>query len=190
MLSLPQTIDFVYQKFNGQFRKGGPQGELIPSFVHSLNVMYAGYRVGITNPDVLKGYLCHDLYEDTNTTKEELVEKIGTKAEGIVEEMTYRPAPGFFKRNYLNTFKDKSVYALIGKELDRTENVKDFLLTDSEYAVTYFWKAETVHDAFFARRLEIIDVFGEMVYINVSKKVIDLMYLLQSRPIIKLRSLD
>jgi (p)ppGpp synthase/HD superfamily hydrolase len=166
MLTIAQTIDYVYHKFDGKFRKGTVGGEQIPAALHSLGVFYAAYRYGVHDLSALRGYAAHDVLEDTDTTVDELIEKLGHEATNIVEEMNFDPKTGS-KALYMASFQNKSIKAVVGKAIDRIENVNDFKVSDPEYAKIYIKKANELFKTFNSRSTEIVNTFGADVYVRI-----------------------
>ena len=106
-------------------------------------------------------YLGHDLFEDTSTSRKQVLDNFGEKALAIIEELTYNIHNHGLKSKYLATFKDKSIEAIIGKLADRYCNVMDFYyLEDNSYSRNYVMKAEEVYKAFANRRDEIPKVIA------------------------------
>jgi (p)ppGpp synthase/HD superfamily hydrolase len=163
MKSFEQIIEIVNEKFKGKYRKGTVNNEKIPAALHSLVVFYAAYRYGVSIEWVLRAILCHDLLEDTDTTVDELREWIGDDATNVVIELTFRPDE-MEKSQYISSFGEKSVAAIVAKEIDRIENVKDFEVTDYNYAAKYFHKADRLHYIFYYRKEEIVSLFGIEVF--------------------------
>jgi hypothetical protein len=160
-MNLVETVDYAVQNLSGNVRKNAIGGIQIPSIVHSMDVMRTAYSVGIHEEIALKAYVCHDLIEDKEgMTHAKLSNDIGKDAADVVEEMTFYPRQQS-KPDYLASFIKKSPVALLGKVIDRYVNVEDFLLTQPDYAGKYFYKASSVHDAWFERREEMLIVFGQ-----------------------------
>lgn len=88
---------------------------------------------------------------------------IGPKALKIVKELTFDPSVGS-KSEYLKSFANKSIEALIGKIADRICNTQDFLLQNPRYAIIYYLKAESLMDICRDRLNEIVAQYGTPTY--------------------------
>lgn len=65
------------------------------------------------------------------------------------------------KSEYLASFAERSVEALVIKLVDRSCNVDDFLRSKPEYAPAYAGKAHAIYAAIEDRRDEVEQAFGE-----------------------------
>jgi len=161
------AIDFATDRHRGQFRKGSG----LPFIVHPMSVLTViGTEWELRNLKVWKATICHDTKEDCGVTDEELIAVIGEDAASIVSELTFIPDPRderpdhIQKRDYMRSFMQKSVDALVIKCADRFCNVCDWLSSDPEYAVKYWKKASDLMDAMFTRGEEISEAFGSDVF--------------------------
>ena len=158
------TLDFAYRAHRGQFRKGSG----LPFIVHPLAVLSQISEWGITNLVIWKAAICHDVREDCpKVTFDHLCGVIGEEAARIVEELSFFPDRSLpiaipeQKAQYMNTFGDKSVPALVIKWADRICNTFDFLSVDPEYAKVYWRKASKLFEAVMEREQQINEYFKD-----------------------------
>jgi guanosine-3',5'-bis(diphosphate) 3'-pyrophosphohydrolase len=84
--TLLQAAKFAANKHDGQRRKGA---DAEPYIVHPLDVAFLLTNIGkVDDFDILIAAILHDTVEDTNTTKEEIVELFGENVASIVAEVT------------------------------------------------------------------------------------------------------
>lgn len=140
-------------------RKGEILGHKLPYASHPFSVMKLAHRMGAGTELVLCVCLCHDLIEETQVPLGHMEVFIGVEAANIVQELTFYK-DSQTKEEYLNSFSEKSIVALVVKILDRIDNVMDFADTDPKYAGEYFLKANPIWGTFNARRSEIDAYFG------------------------------
>lgn len=160
-----QTILFASEAHLGQTRKCGN----LPYIVHPMGVLsIIATDWEITNAVLWKAALCHDILEDCpDIGYDDLVKAIGSEAASVVQELTFIPDPlsgvenHVQKREYMKTFHEKSVAALVVKCADRASNTCDFLGTNPDYAVKYWKKATDLWDAMMSRGETIIETYGE-----------------------------
>ena len=80
------ALEFAARKHRDQRRK---DREASPYINHPIQLVWVLVHEGqITDPDVLCAALLHDTIEDTQTTREELVEAFGESVASIVDEVT------------------------------------------------------------------------------------------------------
>lgn len=158
------TLDFVYKAHRGQFRKGSG----LPFIVHPLAVLSQISEWGITNLVLWKTALCHDVREDCRkVTRQHLIQVIGEEAAGYVEELSFFPDHSLVipvpqqKATYMETFRQKSIPALVVKCADRICNTFDWLSTDQDYAKAYWKKAAALIEVMQQRADEINAFFGD-----------------------------
>lgn len=83
---LLQAASFAAKKHHGQHRKGA---NAEPYIVHPLGVAKLLAEVGkVDDYDILIAAVLHDTIEDTDTTKEEIIELFGETVCGYVLEVT------------------------------------------------------------------------------------------------------
>ena len=163
---LNETIDLARKYHEGILRKHTN----LPYITHPLNVLNHLGMMGITDVDLHKAAVCHDLLEDTNITPEELKNVIGERAFLIVQELTFVLTESYTKKDYLLSFlREKSIEALIIKIVDRYDNVLDFHKFDPKYAKIYFRKATPLWQALENRKGEIVQLYGQEVYHQLDK---------------------
>ncbi len=136
--------DFHYD----QFRKEEINGVEIPYITHPIEVLKRVYTWGLTDNDAMIAAVCHDLLEDTDIERDYLVHLFGERAVGIVDELTLihdkSLSPSDWrlaKEEYIESFKTKSLEALIIKVADRICNIQDFIDTNFGYARKYYAKS-------------------------------------------------
>ncbi len=84
--NLLQAAKFAARKHHGQHRKGA---DAEPYIVHPLDVAFLLKNVGkVEDYDVLIAAVLHDTVEDTETSREEIVELFGENVASIVMEVT------------------------------------------------------------------------------------------------------
>lgn len=163
---LTKAIALATKLHHGQHRKhAGPAGIKLPYIVHPLQLIKELWEWGIGDEDMLCATACHDILEDVpEYSKKDLAAHLNHKVADIVAELSFLPGPDedrqTAKAEYMTTFKDKSVEALVIKLADRFANVGDYLLSRPDYAPKYFHKADVLFDAWRARQKEIIEKFG------------------------------
>ena len=98
----------------------------------------------------------------------------------IVEELTFAPVENkpkhILKKEYIRSFKNKSVSALVIKVADRICNVRDFMIYNPDYARTYYNKAAMLFDFLVDRKDEVNSYFlndQTVDYILESKSFVD-----------------
>tara|TARA_Y100000034_G_C6821681_1_gene370117 strand:- start:335 stop:886 length:552 start_codon:yes stop_codon:yes gene_type:complete len=149
------AIELVLKWHKNQMRSGELNGCQLPFIVHPISVMRRVWGWGFATPIVMDACACHDTKEDTDITWEELREVIGEDATDIVAELTYVGTTPEEKAEYIKSFKDKSIEALVIKVGDRLENVIDFMLTKPDYAKKYCDKAKLLFQALVDRKEEL-----------------------------------
>jgi (p)ppGpp synthase/HD superfamily hydrolase len=169
---LDKAIQIATALHSGLFRKPH-HGFAIPSIVHPMRVMEILWKWGFNKPTILIAAACHDLIEDCGLAYEYLRTQIGDEPAGVVLALTFIPPDGIsnhergqLKRKYLKGLATGGVYALVVKAADRICNVLDFTVSDPEYAIKYFHKADAIWEALEARREDIIAEFGAVAYHN------------------------
>lgn len=141
--------DFHYD----QFRKEAINGVEIPYITHPLEVLKRIYVWGLTDEDAMIAATCHDLLEDTDIERDYLVNLFGERAVGMVDELTLihntSLSPSDWrlaKEEYIESFKAKSLEALIIKVADRICNIQDFIDTNIGYARKYYAKSKRLFE--------------------------------------------
>ena len=120
---------------------------------------------------MMKGFLGHDLYEDTNVTEEQVIENLGPAANLMIHELTFDETKQT-KEEYLADFANKTVESVVGKVADRIINTNDFLLGDKKYAKKYWSKAETLFAIYDDRVKLIAETFDLEVVLNINKSIL------------------
>ena len=137
----PKNVDFVKKAYyfakerhEGQFRKSGD-----PYIQHPLEVAYllASYEC---SPATLAAGLLHDVLEDTNTTKEEIVKNFGEDTYSIVEGVTkisklkYMTKEKILARTHQKMLlaMAKDIRVVLVKLLDRIHNMRTLMYQPPE----------------------------------------------------------
>ncbi len=140
MDQLSKAVVFAANAHAGQFRKTSG----IPFISHPIEVMKTVSRWKIREEYKLVSSVLHDTVEDTRTTIEDIEDEFGTQVANLVDELT-RPQHIKTKKDkleYLKSFKDKSLDAIIIKLADRLCNVRDFEADGNpEYSEIYALQA-------------------------------------------------
>ena len=149
-----KAIGFATRNHAGTFRKRTIQGTRLPYIVHPMAVMTRVWKWGCGSPTVMLAAISHDLIEDVpSLDRKALRDIIGEEAYSVVMELSFF---GDNKGEYMNSFSDKSIEAVVVKLADRIENVNDFSVADPDYAIRYANKALDFFKVV-ARRLPEID---------------------------------
>jgi (p)ppGpp synthase/HD superfamily hydrolase len=165
---LQKTLQFIVTEHGEQFRKTTG----VPYACHPVEVMQQVARWGIIDFDTYASCLCHDVYEERGRHLETTVKfLIGENAESIVDELTFIPEEGKYKskEEYMISFAEKSVAAIVVKLADRLCNTKDFQTFDPKYALKYWNKAEPLFSALRLRKDDIEKVYGVKAYSRMIK---------------------
>lgn len=125
---------FAKERHEGQFRKSGD-----PYIQHPLEVAYllASYQC---SPTTLAAGLLHDVLEDTNTTKEEIVRNFGEDTYSIVEGVTkigklkYMTKEKILARTHQKMLlaMAKDIRVVLVKLLDRVHNMRTLMYQPTE----------------------------------------------------------
>lgn len=164
---LQATIEFAAKKHAGQYRKYTN----LPYIVHPMAVLSLLADWEVESFDLWLAALCHDLYEDTDTTEKELKSLIGKKAASIVEELTFRPDDTLSatvnqqKTVYLKGIFTKSIGAVVVKAADRCSNTLDMINTVAPQQASAYWRyGAPIFEAVLSRKKEIETAFGSSVF--------------------------
>jgi len=147
--SVQQALDFAAKAHAGQFRNDG----ITPYLLHPLEVFKKVRQWGVEDVQMLSAALLHDVVEDSSYTIHDIRESFGDRVASYVQELTYDGS--ISKSEYMKSFHNKSVQALVIKFADRLVNVNDFYQDGSSYAPKYFKKAAELFEAVFQRKDEI-----------------------------------
>lgn len=164
--NLEKVIRFATTAHQGQLRKTG-----VPYIAHPIGVMNTLTLCGVRDKTVLAAALCHDILEDCPYVKvENLIQHLGPDAYRWVRELTFSPSSGS-KEDYLKSFSEASIEALVVKVADRVCNTEDFLSFDKEKGISYWEKASDLLDFFKRRKTEVVDTFSKEVFKNLTDLV-------------------
>ena len=175
MNDLEITIKYVVEAHAGQLRKGNS----LPYVVHPIDVMKRLSNWGIKDIVMLKAALCHDVLEERPDISFNALENaIGKQAAEIVQELTFIPnsesnlPTSVQKNNYISSVGQKSPQALVIKVADRICNTLDFMHDGNDYFHKYWAKADSLFKAFQNRKLELSDLFGNRVFVNIENELV------------------
>jgi hypothetical protein len=160
--AIQRAIEIATDVHRNQYRKGGCKP---PYIIHPIAVLNRMLRWGIVEPMLLTATPLHDAKEDGDDPDQIVLrirEHCGPVVLEYVEEMTCVGD----KAAYMESFKTKSIGALLMKMADRLCNVDDFFNDEStqNYAGKYLRKADPVFDAFINRKDECVEKYGEEVW--------------------------
>ncbi len=126
-----KALSFAKDKHKGQFRKHGPA-----YITHPLRVVEILRNKNINDEDTILGGLFHDLLEDTNATKEEIIYYSNPRVLKIVEILTKDEA--YEISSYIYKVSQCQKARLI-KLADRLSNLEDILfLDDKNFLNSYY----------------------------------------------------
>lgn len=174
---MDKAIAFATKCHLGQYRKHSG----LPYIVHPFAVMNKLAEWGVTDLITLKAALCHDILEDCRDVGVgRFIEQMGQETFDIVSELTFipdnsKPAKEQ-KTEYLSSFKDKSLKALLIKMADRICNTKDFKAPFNpvdvrNYAWKYWVKADVLFDTFNDRFDEVVDQWHESLAFAIQQEI-------------------
>lgn len=117
---------YAKEKHTGQFRKSGD-----PYIQHPLEVAYL-LATFHTSPETICAGLLHDVLEDTDVTKEEMIEEFGEDITSIVEGVTkisklkYKTIEKVLKKTHQKILlaMAKDIRVVLVKLLDRIHNMR------------------------------------------------------------------
>ena len=162
---LDKTLKYVVGKHLGQYRIE-PKPFRLPYIIHPMGVLQQVAQWGVTKIVTWKGALGHDLREDCSLTYDQVKRALGEETADVIEELTFIPNPDSpfsipqQKAEYMRSFFEKSIHALVIKVADRCCNTLDWLDTDGEYGPKYWKKADELFSAMTTRREEIVRFYG------------------------------
>lgn len=175
---LSNVIDFTVAKHRNQYRKNKIDGIAIPYLFHPFEVTKYVFKWGAGTLVNLKSSITHDVREDCDVSYEEMAFVVGKESADIVEELSFIPDSNLsksviarFKQEYIASFISKSVSALIIKLADRICNSLDFKISDPEYALIYWHKADLLFDIYNQRRGEVVSLYGEKTAFNIDETI-------------------
>lgn len=143
------TIFFAAEKHKKQHRKGEDE---TPYINHPVKVAHLLITLaGVEDLDVIKAAILHDTIEDTETTKEELIESFGERIAELVAEVSDDKSLPKQERKQLqiSDATKKSFEAKLIKLADKICNLEDILYAppkdwDNKRKLEYFEWAEKV----------------------------------------------
>lgn len=118
-----------------------------------------------------KAALCHDIREERpDISKQQMANMLGEEAASVCEELSffYDPSNNLTeaqqKADYIKTFMNKSIRAIVCKCADRCCNTLNFIQDAPDYAGKYWRKGEPLFDAMITRGEEIGYLLGPDVF--------------------------
>lgn len=168
MLKLMKIVEFITLKHDGQIRKGS----LEPYVVHPIRVFNLLIEKGITDFNVLAASLLHDTLEDTDTTKEEIIDLSNEFVYYYVCDLTKQKGHDMY--TYMSNIKEKMSTRLI-KIADRIQNLQDSLKTTVQFRKKYIKETEEhfldlAKDTIFEEDLKtILNIVKESVKVEFTK---------------------
>lgn len=150
---------------DGQIRKNTG----LPYIIHPLEVAKQLHIWGIqyTTNSFWDAVYLHDTQEDNLPIYDKYVIEMDCweKVDKLVTELTFDPKI-CSKKEYMGSFVNKSVEALVIKLADRYCNINDFAYSDQKYAWKYLAKAKKLIMLIFGRQTEIVERFGLVFWNN------------------------
>ncbi|SJZ85006.1 RelA/SpoT family protein [Anaerorhabdus furcosa] len=123
---ISKSIDYATEKHEGQFRKSGE-----PYIIHALNV---GYILAILHcgPRTIAAGLLHDVLEDCDVPREELVKQFDEEVTGLVESVTkigniqFKDEKEYLAANHRKIFiaMARDIRVILIKLVDRLHNMR------------------------------------------------------------------
>ncbi|MEG0176795.1 RelA/SpoT family protein [Anaerorhabdus sp.] len=123
---IEKSIDYATEKHEGQFRKSGE-----PYIIHAINVGYilAMLHVG---PRTIAAGLLHDVLEDCDVPREELVKEFDEEVTGLVESVTkigniqFKDEKEYLAANHRKIFiaMARDIRVILIKLVDRLHNMR------------------------------------------------------------------
>lgn len=157
------AIELAVYAHRGQVRKNTG----LPYISHPFDVVRRLTLWGLHHENIRAAGYLHDVLEDCPSVDiNDIYRWTNMNVGRIVRELTNTYDD---KEVYLETFQHSFISSLLIKIADRLCNVEDFYeFGDKTYAPKYFLKARPVYKAFFARADEILDTYGEPVFMKIS----------------------
>lgn len=123
-----KALEYTIIKHDGQYRQGG-----LPYVTHPLSVseMLRAKGYGI---DYRIAGLFHDLLEDTDATKEEILELGGREVLTAVELLT--KTKNYVMADYIEGIRENEIARAV-KAMDRLHNLRSAMVTDDEFKRKY-----------------------------------------------------
>jgi (p)ppGpp synthase/HD superfamily hydrolase len=130
---IEKAIEFVKQKHEGQYRRGG-----LPYSTHPIAVAEMLAKDGYGEEFVLTG-LFHDLLEDTSATEAEILELGGEEVLRAVKLLTKQK--GYTMSAYMQGILENPIAKAV-KIADRTHNVLSLKEADEAFRERYLKETE------------------------------------------------
>ena len=172
---LIKAVAFAAEKHKNQRRKDADASPYINHPIALANVL--ANEGGIANMDVLCAAILHDTIEDTETTKEELIEQFGEKITSIVLEVTDDKSikdKAVRKQLQIEHSPHISHEAKLVKLADKISNLRDIISHPpadwpNQRKHEYFQWADKVIDGVKGTNSQLEKIFSELVTEGVSK---------------------
>ena len=127
-MNLEKAIEFMKQKHGNQKRKQGT-----PYYTHPLAVAELLKQKGFSEEYQLAG-LFHDLLEDTDATRDEIISLSNEKVFEAVDLVT--KYPGYKMSEYIANIKSNEIARAV-KIADRIHNLSESSKADSKFQAKY-----------------------------------------------------
>jgi len=154
-----------------------------PYVAHALDVARMLGQWGVArddHPDLWTAALLHDVVEDSPVSIEDLARVFNPTVAGWVEDLTHATLVGATRGErkadadeYMASFRDKPIEALVVKVADRICNVRDFRVESPNYGPRYAMQAGKLFSALVERIGEIEERFGASTVWKLTETVID-----------------
>ncbi len=155
MSKLHLAIEVAAHYHKDGWRKESVDGAQLPYIAHPLEVLKKIYNWGLVDEDARIASVLHDTVEDCGADDDRvhLESMFGKRAIELVYELTLihdtSLSPSDWrleKEDYIESFKAKSLEALIIKVADRLCNIQDFIDTNFGYARKYYAKSKRLFE--------------------------------------------
>lgn len=148
-----EDIDFVREKHGNQIRKFS----YAPYYTHPISVacLVMKYKASHKIDHLVRGALGHDLFEDTDTTEQEIEERWGWQVLSLIQELTSddEEIKRIGKTEYLiNKMSEMSSWGLVIKLCDRLHNVMDFAFATPKFISKYGTETTSIIETISLRR--------------------------------------
>jgi (p)ppGpp synthase/HD superfamily hydrolase len=148
-----EDIDFVREKHGNQIRKFS----YAPYYTHPISVacLVMKYKASHKIDHLVRAALGHDLFEDTDTTEQEIEERWGWQVLSLIQELTSNDeeVKAIGKTAYLsNKMVTMSSWGLVIKLCDRLHNVMDFIFATPKFVSKYRTETITIIEELYLRR--------------------------------------
>lgn len=168
---IERAITFALAAHSEQKRKESINYIFLPYIFHPMDVAKKIWDWGAVSIFCLQAAILHDVVEDTEYDVNTIRQFFGSEVANLVEELTFYENSSWSqyeksdkKKEYMNSFRTKTIDALVIKLADRLCNVHDFCRSSNLYAPKYLAKAEPLISFMLNRKQEINERFGNGVF--------------------------